>query len=284
MHFTATETHPDLHNPSLSTPTLRKLLRAHLLALPYGALLHVVARVLHGQGAAHIYPTGRHGFVGRNRAGGWDLEADLINTQEKPFQAAHRLQHHTKCLVQVKQFEQLSVQQRTVDELRGCCLRAGAGQGMIVTTSFFSPVAEAAAEASVLAPITLIDGEYLLTLMLRHKLGVQEGRDGLWRIDTEFFHQMTEKQYAAEKIAERAAKHTSKLSAHGKASVQSDPVQNDLPVPPSGPRQPAHTSAEPPPPCVLHLSVTVQASIQTLLPGPEPDWDQNQGKQKWRKR
>ena len=45
-----------------------------------------------------------------------------------------------KVIVQGKQFDTLTVFQRSVDELRGTCLRAGAAEALLITTSAFSPV------------------------------------------------------------------------------------------------------------------------------------------------
>ncbi len=61
-----------------------------------------------------------------------------------------------------------------VDELRGACLRAGAAEALLITTSAFSPtVYQHAASAPALAPVRLLDGEHLLYLLLHHRIGVQ---------------------------------------------------------------------------------------------------------------
>lgn len=264
-------------DPSLHDPSLQRLLRAHLLALPYGAFLQVVARLLEGRGGLNVRPTGRQGFVGRNRAGGWDIEADLpepdgltsnmtgdMTGDMTDGVSQSRTDHRAKCLVQVKslvqvkQFDGLAVQQRTVDELRGCCLRAGAGRGLILTTSRISPVARAAAQASALAPITLIDGEMLLTLLLRHKLGVRQGSDGGWRIDPEFFRKLG--KVASNQAASNQPGTAPETRAGDKHSSQAEALPSRSHLPKPSPTQPSSTQpcqTEASQPRVLHLSITL---------------------------
>lgn len=247
-------------------PSLQKLLRAHLLALPYGSFLQVIAQLLECQGGASVRPTGREGFVGRNRSGGWDMEANLpapselthgLSQSRTPFNSQFNFHtpHRARCLVQAKQFDQLAVQQRTVDELRGCCLRAGAGQGLILTTSRFSPVAQAAAEASPLAPITLIDGQTLVVLLLQHKLGVRQGSDGGWRIDPEFFRKLGKASNSKAKAANHQAERATGTQVGGRHSSQANPFQ-DQPHPPKS-CTPTASSSKPTQTRVLHLSIAV---------------------------
>ena len=78
--------------------------------------------------------------------------------------------------MQSKQFDTLPVYQRSVDELRGTCLRAGAEEALLITTSAFSPVVLQNAETSAapVAPVRLLAGEELLDLLILHRLGVWE--------------------------------------------------------------------------------------------------------------
>ena len=251
-------------DPSLHDPSLQRLLRAHLLALPYGAFLQVVAHLLERRDGLNVRPTGRQGFVGRNRAGGWDIEADLpeqgsLTSRMSQFHTDHRARY----LVQVKQFDCLVVQQRTVDELRGCCLRAGAGRGLILTTSRFSPVAQAAAQGSALAPVTLIDGEMLLTLLLQHKMGVRQSPDGGWRIDSEFFRKLAtaaNKQLARNQADNNQAANYQpeteiETRASGRRSRQAKAVQRQSQPP--NPSSLKHCPTKPPQTPVLHLSIVL---------------------------
>lgn len=286
------ERDPNIHDPNIHNPSLQRLLRAHLLALPYGAFLQVVARLLECRGGLNVRPTGREGFVGRNRAGGWDIEADL----PEPGGLAHTTgQSHTdrraryraqvKCLVQVKQFDCLAVQQRTVDELRGCCLRAGAGRGIILTTSRFSPVAQAAAQASALAPVTLIDGEMLLSLLLQHKLGVRQGPDGGWRIDSEFFRKLG--KAASNQAANYQAEIEVETWASGRRFFQAEALQ-DQPSPskPTSlkPNSLNHCPTKPPQTPVLHLSIVLGPIALGLGPDTGRGREDNNGKDNDRRR
>jgi len=196
----------NLDNDFAISPTTDKLssrVREELLALPYSAFLLVIAQLLKRQGYRQIRLLGRKGFVGRNRSGGWDLEATAPGQQ-----AVTAGQAGSRCIIQVKQFDELAVQQRTVDELRGCILRAGAGMGLLITTSRFSPVAQEAAQASSLAPVVLLDGDELLNLLIRQRLGLRQKLNGKWDIDPEFFHSICEVEplNAQEGEAERVTK------------------------------------------------------------------------------
>ncbi len=190
---------PDNVSPlSPATERLCARLREELLALPYAAFLLVIARLLERQGYRGVSLLGRKGFVGRNRSGGWDVEAIAPGQQ-----LAASGQQGLRCIIQVKQFDELAVQQRSVDELRGCVLRAGAGLGLLITTSRFSPVARQAAQASSLAPVVLLDGDGLLSLLLSQRLGVRQKPNGKWEIDPEFFR--TVRSQAARKAQEEKA-------------------------------------------------------------------------------
>ena len=195
---------PDNNSPILpATEHLSAQVREELLALPYFVFLLTIARLLERQGYRHVLLLGRKGFVGRNRSGGWDLEAIAPGQQ-----ATNAGQAGPRCIIQVKQFDELAVQQRTVDELRGCILRAGVGLGVLITTSRFSPVAQEAAQASSLAPLILLDGKELVSLLIQQRLGVRQKPNGKWTIDSEFFRSIREVEplNVQEAGAKRAAK------------------------------------------------------------------------------
>jgi len=237
----------NLDNDFAISPTTDKLssrVREELLALPYSAFLLVIAWLLERQGYRHVRLLGRKGFVGRNRSGGWDLEATAPGQQVMTAGQAG-----SRCIIQVKQFDELAVQQRTVDELRGCILRAGAGMGLLITTSRFSPVAQEAAQASALAPVVLLDGDELLSLLIRQRLGVRQKPNGKWDVDPEFFRSIREVEpvNAQEGEAERVTKRDrGRLpSSHAYANYL-----------PENRQRPSSTS---PQRYVLHLSVVLGA-------------------------
>ena len=171
----------------LPVSQVKEELRGELLALPYAALLAVIVRLLERQGYSQVRRLGRKRFVGRNRGGGWDLEAKA--PQDQPMAPG---KEGSWCIIQVKQFDDLAVQQRYVDELRGCLLRANAGLGLLITTSRFSPVAQEAAQASPLAPVVLLDGDRLLVLLIQQRLGICLTPNGTWEVDLAFFRSLRE--------------------------------------------------------------------------------------------
>ena len=160
----------------ITDPLITDQLRRRLLALDFPAFARCVCRLLDALGYENAQPTGRREWKGYNRPGrgGYDLEAAL------PGGMAPR-----HVIAQVKQYDILAVHQRNVDELRGACLRAGASEAVLVTTSTFSEVvrrserirmssASPEAASSLVAPVRLIDGEELVRLLIRHRLGVRE--------------------------------------------------------------------------------------------------------------
>lgn len=181
-----------LEQPSIEQP-IRSQLRRHLLALNYHAFAHCLCLLLTKIGYEDVQVAGRTHWKGRNCEGGYDIEAYL------PAGVGRR-----KVIVQSKQFDTLTVYQRSVDELRGTCLRAGADEALLITTSAFSPVVLQNAEtpAAPVAPVRLLAGQELLNLLILHRIGVWEevGRtesrmagDAPCRVgvDTAFFEELS---------------------------------------------------------------------------------------------
>lgn len=167
---------------------LTQQLRHRLLALDFPAFARCVCRLMEVIGYEDAHLTGRREWKGYNRpgGGGYDLEASL------PGGIAPR-----RVVAQVKQYDRLTVHQRSVDELRGACLRAGAAEALLVTLSTFSEVVRSSAASDTsgreIAPVRLMDGEELIGLLIRHRLGVRER--GLVKrklvIDEAFFRSIT---------------------------------------------------------------------------------------------
>lgn len=76
-------------------------------------------------------------------------------------------------VVQVKR-RKGNIQRRTLDELRGSLHRFDATRGTIITTGGFSSGAQNAAFERGAAPITLIDGDRLIDLLIEHEIGVRK--------------------------------------------------------------------------------------------------------------
>ena len=175
--------------------TIADQLRQRLLALEYPAFARCLCVLLEALGYEEAKPAGRQEWKGYNRpgGGGYDLEA-LLPGGLSPRRA----------VAQIKQFDGLNVHQRSVDELRGACLRRGAAEAVLITTSAFSQVvlkraAELGASGTPVAPVRLIDGKELLGLLIRHRLGVREidvqerTRGGAYRleVDEAFFQNLS---------------------------------------------------------------------------------------------
>jgi hypothetical protein len=152
--------------------SVRRELRQHLLDLNFHAFCRCLCLLLTELGYEDARPAGRVDWKGRNRGGGYDIEAWL------PGGFARR-----KVVAVAKQFDDQPVYQRMVDELRGAALRSGAAEAVLITTGAFSPVAllgqagqqgREQGDSSIVVPARLIDGEELLDLLLAHGIGVRE--------------------------------------------------------------------------------------------------------------
>ena len=93
-------------------------------------------------------------------------------------------------VVQAKRHRR-AVQRKDLDALRGSLYRFNAVRGTIVATSRFAKGATEAAFAQGVAPITLIDGDKLVDLLIKHGIGIRKrpievlsiDRDELSRIE-----------------------------------------------------------------------------------------------------
>jgi len=206
-HFPASDLPPEPpFRHSQSKPSrLSRELRERLLSLSYRAFLQAVLHLLSATGYAQVIPTGRSGFKGRNTGGGWDLEAQGFTDGGEAVRA----------IAQVKQFRTLSVQQRTVDELRGCLLRAQADEAWLITLSTFSAPAQAAAQAGGgTAPIRLLDGDALAEQMVRHQVGIcRKGKE--WIVNDRYF----------QSLEQRFSKETGQQKARQSREAQPEPSQ-----------------------------------------------------------
>jgi len=156
-------------------PALQRALRKELAALDFAGFAKCAGLALRASGYRDVQVR-RTGKDGRNRDGGWDMDAN--------FRAGLL---SMKAIAQVKQYDGVPVQKRYVDELRGSMLRSGAHQGILITLSTFSEAAKAAAACGTIAPVHLIDGEELTEVLIAHGIGVAEGGRGSLRIDKRFF-------------------------------------------------------------------------------------------------
>ena len=185
--------------------SLAEQLHSRLLNLDFPAFALCLCRLLQALGYQDVHLAGRREWKGYNKpgGGGYDLEATLHGSLLPGPLSARRV------IVQIKQFDGLHVHQRSVDELRGTCLRVGAAEALLITTSAFSKVVRAGATApgnagSPVAPVRLMDREELIALLIHHFLGVKKDKSSTiknlkgkklagkrWEIDDTFFAELT---------------------------------------------------------------------------------------------
>ena len=119
------------------------------------AFERLISRLLEEMGYQNVETTAPAGDRGV------DVEADI----ELGITQVHEV-------VQVKR-HQANIQRKVLDQLRGSLHRFNAIRGTIITTSGFSSGAREAAFEAGAAPITLINGQKLLELLVEYKLGVK---------------------------------------------------------------------------------------------------------------
>lgn len=89
-------------------------------------------------------------------------------------------------VVQVKRHRG-RIQRKDLDALRGSLHRFGAVRGTIITTNDFARGTTEAAFERGAAPITLINGEKLIDLLIRHDIGVRKKSIELLELDSDAF-------------------------------------------------------------------------------------------------
>lgn len=91
-----------------------------------------------------------------------------------------------KEVVQVKRYTS-NIQRSKIDELRGALYHHDAIQGTMLTLSGFSSGAKDAAILKGAPPISLIDGDRLLDLLIEHEIGIQKKPTVLYDVDERYF-------------------------------------------------------------------------------------------------
>jgi len=89
-------------------------------------------------------------------------------------------------VVQVKRWQD-SITRPTIDQLRGALPYHQALRGAIITLGHFSKGCTEAALYPGAAPITLIDGDMLVDLLLKHEVGVGKQNQALLTVDDSYF-------------------------------------------------------------------------------------------------
>lgn len=92
-----------------------------------------------------------------------------------------------KEVIQVKRNTTSNITRPILDSLRGCLHRFDAFQGTIITLSDFAKGAKDAAFEKGAAPLTLINGEKLIDLLIQYEIGINRKRFIYYTIDESYF-------------------------------------------------------------------------------------------------
>ena len=143
---------------------VRKTLRKRLLDMEPDEFEELISQLLPEMGFVEVEVTKSSGD------GGIDVRGILVVDDVIRIKLA----------VQVKRWKQ-NVQSPVVQQVRGSL--GAHEQGLIITTSDFSPGAKEEAEQSDKTPIALMNGEQLVFLLMEHGIGVQRSTSELYEID-----------------------------------------------------------------------------------------------------
>jgi len=145
---------------------LRQVLRKRLLAMDSGEFEELIARLLAEIGFEDIEVTKRSGD------GGIDVRGTLVVGDII----------RTRMAVQVKKWKpKNNIQAPVVQQVRGSL--GTHEQGLIITTSDFSPGARKEAARPDATPVALMNGEQLVLLLVEHNIGVSRRTHDLIEID-----------------------------------------------------------------------------------------------------
>ena len=136
--------------------SVRKSLREWLLNMDPFAFEHLVKRLLEEMDYQNVEVTTPSDDGGVDVVA--DIELGITSVRE---------------VVQAKRHKR-AIQRKDLDALRGSLYRFNAVRGTIIATSSFSKGTKEAAFASGTAPITLIDGEKLIDLLIDYAIGVRK--------------------------------------------------------------------------------------------------------------
>ena len=157
---------------------VRDALREHLAGIDPYAFEHVVRRLLEEMGYVDVQVTAPSGDKGVDVVARITLGITEIRE-----------------VVQVKR-HRANVGRPVLDMLRGSLHRFGAVRGTIITLGGFARGTKEAAFEPGVAPITLIDGDKLVDLLIQHRVGVRTRPVELLELDTDALTVTTEAEPA----------------------------------------------------------------------------------------
>lgn len=119
---------------------------------------------------------------------------DVIVTKQSGDKGIDVIANYEFGITQIKEVVQVKRQQGTItrpilDQLRGALPYHQAIRGTIITLGKFAQGCKDAALFPGAAPITLIDGDKLLELMLKHEVGIKKIPQALFEVDDSYFVQ-----------------------------------------------------------------------------------------------
>ena len=145
--------------------SVRDSLRRKLHDMDPFSFEHLIKRLLEEMDYQNVEVTSRSSDGGVDVVA--DIEVGITSIRE---------------VVQAKRHRR-AIQRKDLDALRGSLYRFDAVRGTIVTTSRFSKGTLDAAFATGVAPITLVDGEKLVDLLIEHGIGVRKRPIELLEVD-----------------------------------------------------------------------------------------------------
>jgi restriction system protein len=122
---------------------------------------------------------------------------DVVVTKQSGDKGVDVIAKYQYGITEITEVVQVKRQQQTVtrpilDQLRGALPYHGAIRGTIITLSKFAKGCKEAAFYPGAAPITLIDGDKLVDLLVKHEIGLVKRRVDLIEVDTAFFDERRE--------------------------------------------------------------------------------------------
>jgi restriction system protein len=110
-------------------------------------------------------------------------------TNDKGVDVVGNIQNGITMVREVIQVKKLSsnIQRPVLDALRGCLHRFDAFQGTIITLSDFSKGTKEAAFERGAAPITLINGDKLIDLLIQNEIAVKNKQLDYFTVDNSYF-------------------------------------------------------------------------------------------------
>ena len=146
---------------------VRESLREHLLQMDPKDFEELVGRLLEEMNYQNVEVIGQSGDRGVDVVA--DIQLGITSVRE---------------VVQAKRHKG-TIQRKDLDALRGSLYQFNAIRGTIVATSRFAKGAVSAAFAPGQAPITLIDGDSLIDLLIEHGIGVRTRKIAVLTFDPE---------------------------------------------------------------------------------------------------